>query len=233
MMKKDWIIGALATVALVIAVVGIGGTNQSLKKISSQLAGMSSAPSDVFGGNTRFPNSDLTAKSIFSQNGYRFGTQTDGTLTNGYTEKVLNVDLNATSSAGTLNPEGVTIWVYDASVRIQTATTSAISYLMGTTTAGIVGANDTCGVNDTCVGANSGMASILNTGTAAATTVGNTFFKLDYQGTDTRDGSGVRYVVPVTSTNYLTCFASTTPADFYQVGGQAAQCQFKYFVMAD
>lgn len=155
------------------------------------------------------------------------------TLTDGRIAKMVSVDLSATSSAGILNPEGETIWVYDSTVLVQTATSTAIAYLTGTTTAGIVPQDGTCGATGDCAAATAGMASILNTGTAAATTVGNTFFKLDYQGTDTRDASGVRYLVPVLSTEYLTCTASTTPATNGVTGGQAAQCQFHYFVIED
>lgn len=168
--------------------------------------------------------------------GYGLGTvSAAGVLTNGYRTDVLNVDLNATTSAGTVNPESETIWIYDATVRIQTATTTTdIEYNLGTTTDGIIAADGSCGTTGACGTAIAGEASILRTGAITPTTTDgyNMYFKDDFQGTDTRDASGTRYVVPVNSSEYLTCYASSSSA--YSGGdGQAAQCQFKYYVIED
>lgn len=154
-------------------------------------------------------------------------------LTNGYIMKVANIDLSATSSAVLLNPEGETIYVYDATARIQTATTTAsTAYLMGTSTSSGIEQALLCGATGVCGTATSKEASILNTGAITPVAL-DTYFKADYQGTDTRDGSGTRFVVPVLSSEYLFCGVSTTPALNGQTGGQATQCQFKYYVIED
>ena len=144
-------------------------------------------------------------------------------------EKVAVIDLSNTSSAVLINPETETIYVYDATVKIQTATTSAITYQAGTSTS--IGIDqDTISTTD---GNSYGAASILFTGTTAVPTLGFVFFKADYEATDTRDASGTRYVIPVLTTEYLLCAASTTPAANGKTGGQAVQCQFKYFLIKD
>jgi len=171
---------------------------------------------------------------IVAEKGYSLGTlSATSTFSDGYTKRLVTVDLDATSSAVVINPEDETIWVYDATLRVQTATTSNIAYQMGTTTSVGVEQALTCGATGVCAAATAGHASILDTGAEAVPTALDTFFKADYQGTDTRDGSGTRFVVPVLDDEYLSCNASTTPAANNEVGGQAVQCQFWYYVIED
>lgn len=239
---KDWIIGAGVALALVMAMVGIGGNNQSAleSKVDALAAQISSfagiLDNQVLGGTTRFPKSDVSALSFTSENGFAQGTYFgNSTLADGFTDNMLEIDLNATTSAGTLNPEGATIWVYDAYVRQQTASSTAggSGYVIGTSSTGVIAADGTCGAGDTCGAGNGGMASILKTGAIATQAVGNMYFKADFQGTDTRDGSGTRFVVPVASTDYITCHASSTPAANNTSGGQAVQCVVRYLELAD
>lgn len=200
------------------------------------------ADDNSLGGGSRFRDSYLYAGSgifVDNEDGFSIGTfdtdpyTGDATTTDGYRERLAVINLDATSSAVLLNPEDETAYVYDATVRVQTATSTAIAYLIGTTTVNGVDQGATCGATGVCANATAGMASILNTGTSAATTALTTFFKADSQGTDTRDGSGTRFVVPVLDGEYFGCFASTSPAANKTVGGQAVQCQIKYYVIED
>lgn len=162
----------------------------------------------------------------------RFGE--NNKLNNGYSMGFKVFDLSATSSATELNDTGETLYVYDAYVRVQTATTSDIGYLIGTSSAAFIARDGTCGTTGVCGATTAGEASILNTtNQSGGTTVGDTFFKADYQGTDTRDGSGTRFVVPIIDQEYISCFASTTPDANLQVGGQATQCVVKYYTLDD
>ena len=205
---------------------------------------------DLIGKPTRFPNGYIDANfgfyvngdpvvssstAILTEYGFAVGTvSTAGVVTDGYRQGHANVDLTNTSSAVLLNPEGRSIFVYDATLRIQTATTTAnIAYLMGTSTSSGLDQGQLCGFTGVCAtAAGGGEASILNT--AAITAAANaTYFKADYQGTDTRDGSGTWFNPIVRGDEYLFCGVSTTAVANGQTGGQAAQCQFKYYVIED
>ena len=152
-----------------------------------------------------------------------------GTVTEGY----FTVVLNATSSAVTVNPIDDTIWVYDSYVIVDTATTSEIGYFVGTTTATFIARDGSCAATGVCDQADAKEASIINPGTTQnvgykATTAGDIYFQADFPGTDTRDGSGTRQYVPVESGEYVSLFASTTPSDNLEVGGQAATAVIRY-----
>lgn len=248
MLKKiDYrnILGVLAVFALVVSVsayVFAGGNSVNVSGDYNDYSGQAQSEgsfgafiADATGFTDVTITNDLVVDGqLSSEEGFSLGTlSSTGVLTDGYTEKLAVINLSATSSAVLVNPESETIWVYDASVRIQTATSTAISYLAGTSTSQGIDQGAICGATGFCGTATANHASILNTGTAAVTTALDTFFKADNQGTDTRDGSGTRFVVPVLSGEYLICAASTTPAANAQVGGQAVQCQFKYYVIED
>lgn len=159
----------------------------------------------------------------------RFGN--NDKLTNGYSLGFKVIDLNATSSAIQLNNTGETLYVYNAYLRIQTATTSLIAYQMGTTTSDGVDQGATCGSDDTCSGTTAGHASILDTGTEAVPTVGETYFKVDFVGTDT--GFLGALVIPVRDGEYMSCNASTTPINNNETGEQAVQCVFMFYTLDD
>ena len=199
------------------------------------------------GGGSRFTDSYIYAGEGFFadyNNGYGIGTfnKADGSstyvpyLTDGYVEKILSLTMTNTSSVGLLNPEGETIWVYDATYITQTATTSSVLPLMGTSTVAWISGDYFVGKS---IGGD-GKQSILK-GTSVITTSNlvtatTTLWRADNYGTDSRDASGVQYVIPVYSTEYLTCYASSTPKiTGYQnaMGTYQSQCQFKYYVLKD
>ncbi len=187
-----------------------------------------------------YVENDLTVDGLFgvaAANGLGVGTVGDaGAITDGYIEKLAVVTISATNTASLVNPESETIWVYDSTVRIQTATSTAISYKLGTSSTAVIGKDDQCGFTATCATATAGDASISNTeasaGVGAATTALDVFFKADFEGINTLTGSGDRFVVPVLSGEYLIITASSTNSDS-NYAGQVAQAQFKYFVIED
>lgn len=124
----------------------------------------------------------------------------------------------ATTSAGVLvgDIDGIdsqTIYVYDAYYVITGSATTTVEILLGTSTKAYITHDEQCGIDGSCGSATANEASILRTGNITGSTATSTIYsKLDFQGTDTRDASGTRYVVPVAYTDYLTMYASTTPA---------------------
>ena len=168
-----------------------------------------------------------------NESGFDIGSYiADGTLSDGFSERLAVISVNATSSGALVNPESETIYVYDATARIQTATGTVQEITIGTSSVAYVAPQDSCGADGTCAATTAGDASILQTGDITASTAANTtYFKADYEGTDTRDGSGTRYIVPVLSGEYLTCAASSTIDIAYGAG--AFQCQVKYYVIED
>lgn len=238
-----WI--AIIGVAVLAVGVGVGafsGTattvieNVQSMIVNNDSQGFGARQSDIASGfYDVYVENDLTVDGDFAidgGNGIALGTTgSDSVVTDGYVEKVVVIDLTNTSSATLVNPEDETIYVYDATFRIQTATTSAFRAVIGTSSASVIAIDGSClatGCDDTT----SGNGSILDTGDVSASTAANTtYFKADYQGVDTRDASGVRYLVPVNDDEYLSVFASTTlnitPGTF------AAQAQIKYYVIED
>jgi len=186
-----------------------------------------SSQEDLLGGITL--EDEVFVYNAFFESGIGLGkTDANNKLIDGYKEKIAVIDLLSTSSASLLNPEGETIYVYDTTVRVQDATSVATAYRIGTSSAAVIAADGTCGADGSCAATTAADASILNTGTAAVTTALDTFFKMDYQGTDTRDGSGIRYVVPVNSGEYLMVTASSSAYT-----SQAVQAQIKYYIIED
>lgn len=163
-------------------------------------------------------------------------------LTDGYSQRLVTLTITDTSSAGVINPEGETIYVYDFSYRIQTATTVPSHVTAGTSTF--------AGVNPEVAAANwdsdvssEGTQSIFFLTTTFVANAGpasdsgnatGTVFMLDNPPLDTRDASGTRYVIPVLSTEYIVCTASSTiKSPTTTMGTYGGQCQFKYYVIED
>jgi hypothetical protein len=141
------------------------------------------------------------------------------------------VRLDFTSSATTSQAVllGKAVNVYDAyfvmtGAPTTTSATANPSMRVGTSSAAFI-SNDSdgtypsgdCGLAATCAAATAHDASILNTGIIPGgssgsqnSATGTVFSKADYQGTDTRDASGARYVVPVAATEYITAYASSS-----------------------
>lgn len=194
---------------------------------------------DMLGGASRFPNSHIyTGDGFYTDggDGYNWGTYSasggNPVLTDGLSERVAIITVTATSSGAIINPEDETIYVFDGWTRIQTATDTIQELRIGTSTIDYVTPETSCSADDTCSAADAKEVSILQTGDIAANTaVGATYFKDDYQGTDTTDGSGTRYVVPVEDDQYITCSASTTLDIAY--GAASFQCGIKYYVVED
>lgn len=174
-------------------------------------------PSDSSLGSIRvtpddFPNGlKVDDNYVIDGSGFWVGDQGNAT----YGEVKLQYG-SGTSSVATLL--GKNVYVYDAYVVLggvptTTSATANPSFLIGTSSVPYIVKDGACGATAACSAATAHEASILNTGSIAAGSATSTvFFKADYQGTDTRDGSGTRYVVPVSSTDYLTLFASSSPA---------------------
>jgi len=157
-----------------------------------------------------------------------------GTVTEGY----ISVALSATTSATVINPKDGTIWVSPESyVDIITGTTTRIAYYVGTTTASLTLSKDSaCGATGVCGAATAREASIINPTTTGLgwnpTTAGDVFIAQDFPGTDTRDGSGNRYWVPVKDDEYISIYASTTATNNYgtdQTQAATAKIKYKYF----
>lgn len=216
---------------------------QSLNNADAFMAGINyllgDSGEDILGGASRFPQSHIYAGDGFyadNADGFNWGTYSvsggNPVLADGLSERLVVITASATSSAAVVNPESETIYVFDAWARIQTATGTVQELTLGTSTVAYVAPQGSCGADDTCANATAKDASILQTGDITASTAANTtYFKADYQGTDTRDGSGSRYLVPVNSGEYFTCSASTTLDIAYGAG--AFQCGFKYYVVED
>jgi hypothetical protein len=179
------------------------------------LGAINADPRDIYSG---FTDVNITGE-------LRFGNEDK--LTDGFSQGYKVLTLNATSSVAELNNTGETLWVYDAYMRIQTATTSnGIEYVLGTSTVASV-------PRDANFTTKPGLASIASsTKNMTTTVVGDTYFKDDFQGVDTRDGTGIRYVVPVLDQEYFTCYASSTTE--YKGGAtQTAQCVVKFYTLDD
>lgn len=245
---KQWTIGLVSLVVMLSAVTVTFAQTSFWDDVADRLAeklfGEVSVPSEDFGdgevsfggqgrGDNRYKNSDLAAQMLIAERGISlvdtfFATST-ATLQDGYTLDTIQIELNATSSAGILNPFDETIYVTDDSyVRVVLATTTSVSYQMGTTTDGEIEPKLSCAVTGTCSATTAGNASILNT--ASTTPAANgIYFKEDFQGTDTRDASGERHFVPVLDDEYLTCNISPGVGGNLQTGGQGVNCVFTYF----
>lgn len=116
----------------------------------------------------------------------------------------------STSTAVWQNRKGKPIWVDGlTTLTIGTMATTSARFTVGTSTSQFLNPYDST-IQDTAKvnGANS----ILRTGTVAFTAPSTTlvFTKQDYEGADTRDGSGSYFLVPVLEGQYVTLFASTT-----------------------
>ena len=249
--KKSVIAGVIALVAFsVIAVSGFGVVafaqtsfwQMAAQSFGHALADKTEIP-DNFGAFTtsatnltdvNITNDLVVDGNINTETSFGIGTLSEtGVVTDGLIAKLKVIDVNATSSGTAINPEGVTVWVYDASVRQQTAssTLSGGSYSIGTTSGSIITQElrGTCPRNE----AKCGEVSILKTGSITTQVVGSTYFKADFEGTDTRDASGSRFLVPVLAGEYFACVASSTPAANDTYSGQAVQCQIHYYVVKD
>ena len=138
------------------------------------------------------------------------------------------------------------IHVYDAYYVSTGRPTTTPSIYMGTSSVSWITKTTSCGGDSgstdvTCAAVTAGMASVLMTGAMPArNATGTTFFKQDFQGTDTRDGSGTRFVVPIREDSYLSMFASSTDVHelsdgFWDIEGDspanffAGYGVFKYF----
>ncbi len=269
--SSSWLVnvaGFLIVFALVGSIVFAGGSVVTNNFYGETSVDQSSEPESVsddpgseepivgigIGRGSRFVDSYLYAGHGLiadDEDGFSIGTfnNADGAtnvvpfLTDGYVERLVTLTITNTSSAGILNPEGETIYVYDASYRYQTATTSATFVIIGTSTKALIVPSESA---LDFPGGNGGDQSIFKLETNFPAVVGDpltntatsTVFMADNQGKDTRDASGIQYVIPVKSTEYLTCYASTTVRIAAQLadttmGTFQGQCQIKYYVIED
>lgn len=238
-MKKNWIIGVVALV-MVLSVTTVVLAQTSFWGEVARWAGYyigenTGTPEGSFGSqgrsDSRFPNSDVSAPMVIAERGFTltddfFGTSTDP-IQDGFTHDAIQIELNGTSSAAIQNPFDETIYILNTSyLRIITATTTLVSYQMGTSTTGIVPQERSCAVSGTCatgvLGSNAGILNTAST-TAVNGVANSTFFKEDY------DGNVAREFLPLADDEYLTCNVSVTAATNYTFGQTGANCVFQYY----
>lgn len=109
------------------------------------------------------------------------------------------------------NRKGEQIWVTDnTDIQLLGVPSSTARMIIGTSTTAFINNTET---EHIATGVITGTNSILITGdfdSSNSATTTSVFFKEDYQGSDTRDGSGERHFVPVVPGDYVTVFATST-----------------------
>lgn len=193
-----------------------GNANINQSSENSEVGSFGSVEAADRGGFSGFTNVNVTGE-------LRFGDDTYGFTTDGFSEGYKVLTLTNTSTVTELNNTGETLYVYDGYVRIQTATTTnGIQYLVGTSSVAVVAHDDTT--------FNGGGSSISKTGVLAGTTLADTYFKVDFAGTDT--GYIGNDVVPVLDGEYIICSASST-TEYVGASSQAAQCVVRFYTLDD
>ena len=116
------------------------------------------------------------------------------------------------------NRKGTIAWFHDETqLKLTDMATTSVKLAIGTTSGDFIDQSVISGFfpTDTAVGSATaeGFYSILYTGNVAAGTNTSTarFIKEDFQGADTRDGSGERHLVPVLPDERVVVIATATP----------------------
>jgi len=244
LLEKNRIGVSLLVLGIIVSVVGLAGyatAKQSFRQeVVLETAKQATESLLNEGDDLLLGSIDQRESSLFT--GYthvnitgqlRFG-EGDGLFTNnGFSLGYKFIDVNATSTGSELNNTGETLYVYDGYIRQQTAssTLSGGAYLIGTSTTEVLPGASLCGATGVCGSTTAAEASILNTNSIETQIVGDTYFKVDFAGTDT--GYLGTTVVPVRDGEYIICSASSTPASNVTFDGQAVQCVVKFYTLDD
>ena len=168
---------------------------------------------------TRDTGLDAGFNSISISDTLRFGPNTDEGRN--YHFKHIDFAVASTTLVSEQNLFGETQYVCDGGVDIfmSGVATGTIEFLVGTSSTVFVDNDNVCGTTDACGNATAGEASILLSGDVISgiTATSTLFNKEDFQGTDTRDGSGERHCVPILSLEYLTVYASSSSDVFFNI----------------
>ena len=230
---KGYIAGLTAVVLLVGIVAYAGGFTQSITVEGDLVQNATGGEESMFGGNVHnvpydfIEGIEVDGNAVI--NGIGHWIEDDGNVEVGDFRLDLIASV-ATTSDCWLNNEGESgdyIYVYDAFINPDNTGTTTVDVKIGTSSVAYIslerGANEAGGscsagnaASTDCDAPTAAVASIMGnytniiqiTGGTTATTT--SFFKMDYQGEDTRDGSGTRYNVPVLYGEYVCLSASST-----------------------